>query len=513
MLVKPWHCNYKRFLNVQTHNQLEVNMTIDNRLLTCAFIFSLLFINACAVNPATGRPDLVMMSESTEIKKGKDLHEKILKSMPIYQDEALAKYVNDIGQKVAKNSHRPNIKYFFTIIDAPDINAFALPGGYIYINRGLLAYLDSEAQLAAVLAHEVAHVTARHVIRQDTAKKGTSILTIASVISTGSGILGDVTNMLGTAAVKGYGREMELEADGFGAEYLVNSGYDPHAMVETIGVLKDHEKFSRYRAKTEGKKIRSYHGVFSTHPRNDIRLKEVIAKAGTLPDNQINLNNKDQYRKHPEGLVFGINYDAKVKERPLEKGRYLHKKLGFSLLYPDEWEVHNMRQTIIAKPKDKTAEISLMVARVKSKQLPSDYLRSVLPNQKLTRSEDFSQFGLIGHTAIAYKDENKPGKRVAVIFQGSRAYLLAGTVIQAQEGVDYDKLFLKSIRSFRPERVQPKKRKSKTIHYVKANDKTTIEALAKHIKLGVYTEQHLRLINGLYPRKKVKAGEWIKIVK
>jgi len=488
-------------------------MTIDNRLLTCALLLPLLFISACSINPATGRPDLVMMSESAEIAKGKELHQKVLKSMPIYQDDELTKYVDDIGQKVAKNSHRPNIKYTFTIIDAPDINAFALPGGYIYINRGLLAYLDSEAQLAAVLAHEVGHVTARHVVRQDTAKKGAGALTITSMIATGSGIVGDVTNMWGAAAVKGYGREMELEADGFGAEYLVSSGYDPHAMVETIGVLKDHEKFSRYRAKAEGKKIKSYHGVFSTHPRNDVRLKEVIAKAGTLPDNQINLTNKEQYREHTEGLVFGINYDATVQERPLEKGRYLHKKLGFSLLFPPEWQVNHTRQAIVAKPLDNSAEISLMVARVSAKQSPSNYLRSVLPNKKLTRSENFKQFGLIGHTAIASKDENKSGNRVAVIFQGSRAYLLAGTVLQAQEGIDYDKLFLTSIRSFRPERTQPKKRKSKTLHYVKANDKTTIEGLAKHIKLGVYTEQHLRLINGLYPRKKVNAGEWIKIVK
>jgi len=488
-------------------------MTKNNRLIIGALLVPLLFINACSINPATGRPDLVMMSESAEIEKGRELHEKILKSMPIYQDEALAKYVNDIGQKVAKNSHRSNIKYFFTVIDAPDINAFALPGGYIYINRGLLAYLDSEAQLAAVLAHEVAHVTARHVVRQDTAKKGAGALTITSVLTTGSGIVGDVANMWGTAAVKGYGREMELEADGFGAEYLVKSGYDPHAMVETIGVLKDHEKFSRYRAKTEGKKIKSYHGVFSTHPRNDIRLKEVIAKAGTLPENQMKLTNKEQFRKHTEGLVFGINYDAQVKERPLEKGRYLHKKLGFSLLYPEEWQVENMRQAIIAKPKDNTAEISLMVARVKPQQSPSNYLRSVLPDQKLTRSEDFRQFGLVGHTAISHKEGDETGKRVAVIFQGSRAYLLAGTVIQAQKGIDYDKLFLKSIRSFRPERIQPKKRKSRTIHYVKANDKTTVEGLAKHIKLGVYTEQHLRLINGLYPRKKINMGDWIKIVK
>ena len=113
--------------------------------------FICVYLSACAVNPATGTPDLVFMSEKDEIEMGKEMHEKFMKSMPIYQDEALTKYVNQVGQKIVKNSHRPDIDYHFVVIDAPDINAFALPGGYIYINRGLLAYLQSEAQLAAVL--------------------------------------------------------------------------------------------------------------------------------------------------------------------------------------------------------------------------------------------------------------------------------------------------------------------------------------------------------------------------
>ena len=230
-------------------------MIFDILLQRCAIIALVLTLPACAINPATGTPNLVFMSESEEIAKGKAMHEKLIKSIPIYQDEKLNAYVNKVGQQIVQNSHRPNIKYFFTIIDAHDINAFALPGGYIYINRGLLAFLDSEAQLAAVLAHEIGHITARHVVKQDTARTGATTLSILSVFTTGNAVLGDVTNLWSTAAVKGYGREMELEADGLGAEYLFNSGYDPLAMVETIGVLKDQEKFSRYRSKIEGKKI------------------------------------------------------------------------------------------------------------------------------------------------------------------------------------------------------------------------------------------------------------------
>jgi len=472
----------------------------------------LLLLTACAMNPATGTPDLVFMSESEELAMGKEMHEKMLKSMPIYLDEDLNAYVNSVGQKVVKYSHRPDIKYHFTIIDAPDINAFALPGGYIYVNRGLLAFLNSEAQLAAVLSHEVAHVTARHVVRQDTARTGAKTLSILSVLTTGNAILGDVTNLWSTAAVKGYGREMELEADGLAAEYLFKTGYDPLAIVETIGILKDQEKFSRFRAKQEGKKPRSYHGVFATHPRNDIRLKEVIAKAGKYQGNKQVDDSEAIFRQHTEGLVYGVNYAATQKKRPIEKGRYIHTKLGFSLMFPPDWQIENTRKAIIGQAKDQQAALELTIAYNKTNLSPDQYLRNITQSNLLLRSEDFAQFGMQGHTGVIPGEKGQNPTRVAVIFQGRRAYLLTGKVKQNPAEKDYDALFLKSIQSFRPERPARKPKKSKSLHYVKANSQTSIEALAKKINLGAYSAQQLRLINGLYPRGEPKPGDWIKII-
>jgi len=476
-------------------------------------IILMLVVSSCAINPATGVPDLVFMSESDEIKKGKELHEKLIKSLPIYHDEKLNAYINRIGQKVVKNSHRPDIKYHFTIIDAPDINAFALPGGYIYINRGLLTFLHSEAQLAAVLAHEVAHITARHVVKQDTARTSASTLTFLSVFTTGSVALGDATSLWSTAAVKGYGREMELQADGLAAEYLFNSDYAPQAMVEAIGVLKDQEKFSRYRAKEEGHRAKSYHGVFSTHPRNDIRLKEVVAKAGEFIDKKEDSDNKNTYREHLEGMIYGINYEAMNKPKPIEKERYIHRKLGFSLLFPEKWQITHSRKAIVGQPKNETAKLNLTIAINKNRLSPANYLRSVTNVGLLLRSEDFSQYGMVGHTGIIKGTNGKEDQRVAAIFQGSKAYLLVGEVLKPEKGIDYDALFLKSIQSFRPESTPKIAKKNRTIHYVKANNNTRMDLLAKQINLGVYSEQLLRLINGLYPRGEPKPGDWIKIVK
>ncbi|PAJ76218.1 peptidase M48 [Pseudoalteromonas sp. NBT06-2] len=477
-------------------------------------LISLFFLNlGCSINPATGTPDIVLMSESSEIAMGKEMHEKLIKSMPIYQDKKLTEYVNSIGQKIVKNSHRTDIEYHFTIIDAPDINAFALPGGYIYINRGLLSYLHSEAQLAAVLAHEVGHVTARHVVRQDSARKGASVLSVLSIFTTGSAAIGDVTNLLGTAAVKGYGREMELEADGLGADYLLSSGYDPHAMVETIGVLKDQEKFARYRAKEEGKKTKSYHGVFATHPRNDIRLKEVISKAGSLQSSDNKNINEQVYREKTEGMIYGVNYSALLKKQPVEKNRYIHEKLGFSLLFPMDWKVKNTRKSIIIEPENKSAKIQLRVSKRLKGISPGKHLRNQTKVIILKRSEDFKQNGLVGHTGIIEGINGDNDQRVATIFQGGRAYTIISQVNNPDPKVDYDSLFLKSIHSFKPHRVQNTNKKSKVIHYVKANDQTKFSLLAKQLKIGLYGEQQLRLINGQYPRGEPLPGQWIKIIK
>ena len=483
--------------------------------LTCVGLLalSLLSLSSCSINPATGSADLVTMSEEKEVSIGKKMHEKILETTPIYQDEALQAYVEAIGKKVAATSDRPELDYHFTIIDSPDINAFALPGGYVYINRGLISYLNSEAQLAAVLAHEVAHVTARHAVRQKTAQTGAGVLSVLSVLTTGSTVVGDVTNLWSTAAVLGYGREMELEADSFGAQYLYNAGYEPKAMTEVIGVLKDQERFSRLRAREEGKKPKSYHGVFSTHPRNDQRLQGLIAQAGTLSEEQKGLTNESEFREKINGLIYGVNYDL-IAGKPSDKNRFTHSRLGFTLVYPDNWKVENQRSAIVGTADDQSASLTLEVTRLKEKLPPDEFIMQRLGVDLLTRSEPLNQYRLIGHTGIIPADSKHPHpRRMAVFYQGSRVYLFTGAISEPTEGVDYDELFVSAIRSFRPTRsARRANQTAKRIRYVKANERTNFAALAKHLRLGRYGEEQLRLLNGYYPRGEPEPGEWVKIV-
>ena len=193
-------------------------------------LLAALVLANCATNPVTGESGFAVMSESEEIQTGRTEDPKVRKQYGVYDHPALQQYVNDIGQKLAKASHRPNLEYHFLVVDSPEVNAFALPGGYVYITRGILAYLNSEAELAAVLGHEIGHVTARHSVQQlsaaTAANVGAAILQV--FVPQARGVVGDnLINLLGNVLLSGYGREHELEADRLGAEYLARTGYDP----------------------------------------------------------------------------------------------------------------------------------------------------------------------------------------------------------------------------------------------------------------------------------------------
>ena len=183
---------------------------------------------ACATNPVTGKKQLSFMSEDQEIRLGQELDAEVRREMGVYDDSKLQAYVEDVGLRLAKQSQRPNLPWHFTIVDSPAINAFALPGGYIYITRGIMPFLDNEAQLAGVLGHEIGHVTARHAAQQYTRASATSIgMLIGSIFVPGVAPFSDLAQAgLGVAFMK-FSRGDELQADALGAEYAAAGGWDP----------------------------------------------------------------------------------------------------------------------------------------------------------------------------------------------------------------------------------------------------------------------------------------------
>ncbi len=469
-------------------------------------------VSSCAINPATGRGNLVFMTEAKEKEIGAEEHQKILESMALYEDEELLAYVTKVGNQLGLVSHRDELEYHFYIIDSPEINAFALPGGYVYVNRGLLTYTNSEAELAAVLAHEIGHITARHAVQQQArtglANVATSVGGFVAAVATGSGYIGsqisEVTSLWAQTGLSGYGREAELEADSLGAEYIYNAGYDPAAMIDVITVLKNQEDFNRKVSGQGG----GYHGLFATHPRNDIRLQQAIMNAGKLDSNQILKTDEEVFRKQIDGLIVGESQRSQTRD---DRNRYYQALLGYTLVFPPDWEVAETTTTVTAVGIDNDS-LSIEVQRLQDNIEPRVFISEKLGITDLQKSESLSQYRLLGHTGTA--ETNEGGlERIAVIYLGPRAYIFRGEIANGEKAAEIDDLLLTAIRTFRA--IQSNEAfpgNELKIKYVQASEYFDFATVASTSKIANYPEETLRLLNGYYPTGSPNEGDWIKLV-
>ncbi len=460
-------------------------------------------LSGCAVNPVSGRQDFVMMSEPQEIALGRSADIEIRKQYRGYANPALQSYVNRVGQKIAVHSHRPNIHYTFTVLDSPEINAFALPGGYVYITRGIMAYLNSEAELAAVLGHEIGHVTARHGVRQQSAAQAASIgISIASIfvpeLNTQAGH--DLSNLLGGALLSGYGRDHELESDRLGAQYLARTNYDPQAMIRVIGVLKNQELFDAEIAKQEGREPRRYHGTFATHPENDKRLQQVVGEAGHLTV-AAPVENKNVYLKQTEGLVFSDS----VEEGVVRNNRFVHPGLGIALTFPPDWRVNNSPTQLVALSPGIDAAIQLKIDPKPAGTVTEYALRALgsgtsVETLKIEKLQ--AAIGSINNILLG------------VIYFDGKAFLIQCNTRTADAFNAQRETMKNSIRSFHVLSNNERKQvKPLAIRLITARKGDTYNKLAQRSPLGKNAQSYLRLINAQYPKGEPVAGQPLKIIK
>jgi predicted Zn-dependent protease len=474
----------------------------------------LALVGGCATNPVTGKTDVVTMSAGQEVEIGRKMHPQILQQYGRYSDEELQSYVTGIGRRIVAVSHRPDLEFTFTILDSEEVNAFALPGGYVYITRGIMAYLNSEAELVAVLGHEVGHVTARHAVRQQTGATAAGVGATLIGILTGSGDLANVANMAGTALVRGYGRDMELEADSIGAEYLARLGYSPQAMIDVVRLLKNQEMLEIQIARQEGREPRVYHGVFSTHPDNDTRLKEVVdtaAKAAS-PANA-RPDGREAYLRHIDGLPLGPSREQGV----VRGSRFYHAGLGITVAFPTGWAVQNLQREVVATSPQKDAVMRLSAIAPPPNVKPAELLSRSLSGVPLSHSESIDVNGLDGYTAIARDVAlpwgNRGPARYAVVYSGGLAYVFTGATRLTSALSASDPVFMSSIKTFRRlksnefQLAEPRR-----IALMKATPQTRIEALAAKSPIEKYPAERLRLLNDLYPNKEPQPGQWLKVV-
>lgn len=471
-------------------------------------------LTSCSTNPVTGSPDLVFQSEAGEIKRSKEVHPMLLQQFGgVYDDQQVQAYVNEVGQRAAKVGHRPELQYTFTVLDSEDINAFTTGGGYVYITRGIMNYLNSEAELTAVLGHEIGHITARHPVRQQSKSTLAGIGAAAVGIFTGSGDLAGLANYAGAALISGYGRDQELEADRLGAEYLVKEGYAPEHMIDVVRLLKNQELFEIQRAREEKRKPRVYHGVFASHPDNDQRLSEVVKAADKLEGA---VDNKDPDRERYLKVVEGLPVGASRAQGVLKGNRFYHAHLGLTIAFPNGWNVDNGADRLTAVSAQKDSMLQMQTQAPPPNTGPREFLSRMLARQSAGQAEPIEVNGLQGYTTIVRAAPTELGivpVRYAVIYYNNLAYVFAGASKGSTGTPAADPLFMSTIKTFRRIKqtefplAEPYK-----IKVIRATETTRIADLAKNSPLQKYAAEQLRLLNDLYPDKEPKPGQLIKIV-
>lgn len=460
-----------------------------------------------------GLSQVFAMSEEEEIKLGQAEHRKITARYGVYRDKSLQEYITMVGRRVAKESSRPELEFHFTILNDEIINAFALPGGYVYITRGMLTHMNSESELAAVLGHEVAHITEKHAIKRQNRQKGLSILNTVLAIGTGQPGLYELGNIFSGVLITGYSREFELEADKVGAQYMAKAGYSPEAMLKTIEILKAKDRIEIKQARIEKRKPAVYHGFLSSHPDHDTRYEKAIRASEKL------LKDYDEFIKTDEFLekLNGLSWGSARKVGVVRKNKFYHPKLGIKLSFPKGWRMKQARRGVQIVSAVADASFFISTNRLYKGATPQKFARDKLAF-KVREGREITIGGLPAYIGIADRADSPFGPRpvrFAVIFDPRKhlAYVLQGAGKHDLRNIANDRDFISTIFSFdRMNRNDFKVAKVPRVQIVRAEEGTTMEALAAQSPITNYALDKLRVINGLYPDGQPEPGQLIKII-
>ena len=351
----------------------EIKRTIALFKRSCLFLFLCFLIAGCAINPVTRRPEVMLFSEQEEIQMGKEGNDAVLKQMGRYDDAALQRYIDEVGQNMARVNHRQELPYHYAVVDSAVLNAFALPGGYIYIDRGLLVYLNNEAQLASVLGHETGHVAARHGVKKYQQALGAQFVLGAISLAVGSQGLTLGSGLLLNAVLQGYSRKDEHQADELGALYMYRAGYDPQEMSAFFKTLNQLEKSSPNLIEQ----------LFASHPPTPDRVKKTEAYARELTKAKTKglVIDHDRYLSHLDNLVFGPGERDGVIEGSLYKNRFFR----YQIEMPAGWKMQrgDTAGSIAAQDASQRYLSQVIPLELEAKQTPRELAATVEKNSGL----------------------------------------------------------------------------------------------------------------------------------
>ncbi|MDG1479408.1 MAG: M48 family metallopeptidase [Myxococcota bacterium] len=421
----------------------------------------LFFLTACLTNPATGRLQLNLIGDNTEIELGEQLAAETTATMPAVQDAALGNYVSDITRKLAALSERPELPWTITVLDEAAVNAFALPGGNLFITRGLMTWLGSEDELAAVIGHEIGHVTARHSANTLSRTILTApLIGLVGALDPRMEHIGAVTGAGVGLARLGHSREDERQADDLGLRYLRRAGYDPSAMLDVFTVLETVDK-------AEGDRLPTW---LLTHPApadRKTRLGTVTAAGERVVGD---------YLTRIDGMVFG----ADPRQGYFEGDRFHHPQLAFRLDFPAGWTHSNQHTAVSSVSETGTATFALSLA---PEETPEAAVAAFMEPREISEREGAGvgqAFRLSMTTAGAVRSVDG---LVAAVRHGETVYRMVG-VGSAEDWPEVEAAVVTTIESF-AEEVDP----------------MVLEKEPERLRVGEVVEMSMESFAGLHPRR------------
>ena len=472
-----------------------------------------------ATSPATGRTFSTPISTQQEAQMGREEHPKILAEFGGAYDEkpALNAYVQSVGQFIAATSERKDVTYTFTVLNTPDVNAFAVPGGYIYITRGLLALANNEAEMAGVLGHETGHINARHTAERAGQAQNTQLGVLGATLlgailggQTGADLAGGLASEYGQVKLAGYSQEQEFEADSLGVRYMKRATYDPQAMATFLGELRAQ---TQLEAKLAGQdpNVVDDQNMLASHPRTIDRVQRAIQEAGGPIPNAMTA--RDIYLKKIDGIMFGDDPAQGV----IAGGKFVHPPLRFAFEVPSGYKLVNLPDVVAIKgPKGTLGNLVLADPQ------PSGSLTAALQNYDpkgnivLENIESLTINGMEAATGIAEvntKSGSANYRSVLIRHPSGKVYEFVFLSL-ADLGSQYDSAFRKIANSFRQISASEAAQydKPQRIHIVTVKSGDTVQSLASRMVVSDDKEGWFRVLNNLNQGQQVQPGQQVKIV-
>ena len=468
-----------------------------------------LVLGGCSVNPATGDEQFTaFLSPEEERRVGAQEHPKLVKAFGgLYDDPALQRYVSSLGRLLQQTSEQPEPPFTFVILDSPEVNAFALPGGYVHVTRGLMALANDEAELAGVIAHEIGHVTARHSAERYShglvAGLGAAIL--GAVVDNRS--VSDFANLAAGAYVQGYSRSQELEADTLGVRYLSRAGFDATAMSSFLETMGAEATLASKMAGKRGDGAQG--GLFASHPRTADRVIEAAAAAQAKFGGE---RARDVYLRRIDGMIYGDS-----PEDGFVRGRaFAHPILRIAFTAPPGFRLRNAPEAVVGMH-PLGATVRFGEARLANPSISTwHYLRGVWASRvALTRIERTHVDGMdavAASTRVRTRSGVHDVRLVAIRAAPNRVYRFF-FVTPPRQTREFSTPFRQMIASFRRLGVaQAANLRPLRLRVVEVRPGDTVQSLAVRMPFNDFRTERFQVLNGLRPGERLRPGQLVKIV-